>query len=128
MDNDHKFSGGSNTRNATGDAWFRDFLRLTETRGLLPPWWCTRKTNECVDLGKTNSNHDLKKTADKGKLADYYRATDFPMQLRIFAEQVYGSAPGGQGGISMLRMKAAMENGQGPGFYTTLDASSNFCS
>jgi mitochondrial splicing suppressor protein 51 len=70
-----------------------------------------------VDLGKTNSNHDLKRTVDKGKLADYYGVTAFPMRLRMFAEKVYGSAPGGQDGTSMLRMKAAMENGQGPGIY-----------
>jgi mitochondrial splicing suppressor protein 51 len=123
LDDDHIFSGGPHPQKATGETGFRDFLRLTETRGLLPRWWSTQTTNECVNFGKTEGDHDLKKTVDKGTMAGYYGVLDFPMQLRMFAEKVYGSGPGGQDSTSMLLMKMVAENGQGPGIYSTFDIS-----
>jgi splicing suppressor protein 51 len=33
------------------------------------------------------------------------------MQLRMFAEQIYGTGPGGQSGLAMLQLQAQLEQG-----------------
>lgn len=46
---------------------------------------------------------------DKSDIQDHYGDPKFPMQLRMFAESIYGSAPGGVRGDTMLAMMASME-------------------
>lgn len=56
-----------------------------------------------------NEWQDLKRRVDKSDIQDHYGDPKFPMQLRMFAESIYGSAPGGVRGDTMLAMMASME-------------------
>lgn len=110
VEDNRNFSGESNA--ASSEAGFRQFLRLTETRGsLLPSWWTTEKTNECLRFGSTDTTHTLQHAVKKSDVERYYGVQDMPMQLRMFGEQAYGSGPGGQDGTNMLRAKMAVEGG-----------------
>lgn len=48
---------------------------------------------------------------EKGDVIEHYGDGRFPMQLRMFAEAVYGRGPGGSDGTMMRRTMAAMESG-----------------
>lgn len=93
VEDERNFSGETNAAN--GEAGLRQFLRLAQTRGsLLPSWWSTEKTNECLRFGSTEPTHTLQREVTESDISDYYNVFDMPMQLRMFAEQVYGSWPG----------------------------------
>lgn len=116
---------------ASGLAGFRRFLGRVATKpGLLPPWWDASKKQECEALGMDESQwHDLRTAVEKGDIVDYYGDAQFPMQLRMFAEAVYGSAPGGASGAGMRGMLMAMEQGNAGGMHaSSMDLSSMFTS
>ncbi|KAL2270699.1 hypothetical protein VTJ83DRAFT_70 [Remersonia thermophila] len=92
---------------------FRHFLRLTSEKGLLPDWWNEEKQRECEELATRWSEWQcVNKTVDEADIAAHYGEKRFSMQLRMFAEAVYGTIPGGFGtGHSMRQMMVAMEQG-----------------
>lgn len=48
---------------------------------------------------------------DKGDIIARYGNPQFPMQLRMLAETVYGRGVGGMSGAGMMGMMASMEGG-----------------
>ncbi|RGP71117.1 mynd domain [Fusarium longipes] len=117
---EHSLYSGS----SDGLAGFRQFLDKTSTRkGLLPPWWTPGKQKECEEFGMTSSEQNLKTATDKADVIERYGDPQFPMQLRMLGESIYGTAPGGSDGSAMRKMLAAMEGGEIEGVRTLLDAS-----
>ena len=113
---DSLYSGAPN-----GQKGFRRFLRLVEAKpNLLPSWWSPAKNAECLEFGRADNDHGLKFVIEKHDIQEYYGNNDMPMQLRMLAEGVYGSAIGGHSGAGMLAMKMAQEGGGGM-YYTQLD-------
>ncbi|KAF9770845.1 hypothetical protein IL306_011556 [Fusarium sp. DS 682] len=51
-------------------------------------------------------------------IIENYGDSQFPMQLRMFAEAVYGQAPGGTNGTAMRQMMVAMEHGRAGGMHS----------
>ncbi|OAR02514.1 hypothetical protein LLEC1_01296 [Akanthomyces lecanii] len=96
---------------------FRRFLASVAARpGLLPPWWDATKKKECEELGMDADQWpDLQAAVEKSDIIDHYGDSQFPMQLRMFAEAVYGKAPGGSSGSAMRAMLMAMEQGNSAG-------------
>ncbi|KAJ6782769.1 hypothetical protein PWT90_06017 [Aphanocladium album] len=108
---------------------FRHFLDAVAARpALLPPWWDANKREQCEDLGMDASQwHDLRCAVEKSDVIEHYGDSKFPMQLRMFAEAVYGRAVGGSSGAAMRGMMMAMEQGGGGGgIHSTFDASKMF--
>ncbi|KAK1244312.1 hypothetical protein MKX07_003111 [Trichoderma sp. CBMAI-0711] len=93
---------------------FQRFLDTVQTRpGLLPPWWTQEKRDVCEALGRDSSHWcNLSSPVTKSSIIQRYGDDKFPMQLRMFAEQVLGSGPGGQSGKAMLAMMVRMEGGE----------------
>ncbi|RDA94293.1 hypothetical protein CP533_0550 [Ophiocordyceps camponoti-saundersi (nom. inval.)] len=118
---------------AQGVALLRDFRRFLAKvercpQKLLPAWWDGEKKEECEKLAMSQSQwHDLHSAVEKSDIIEHYGDSQFPMQLRMFAETVYGSAPGGTNGSSMRKFMMAKEGG-GLGDMVTshLDVSSFF--
>lgn len=99
---------------------FREFLQKVSTkRGLLPSWWTPEK-QECEEFGMNSSKQNLKFATDKADIIEHYRDSQFPMQLRMLGEAVYGNAPGGSDGTPMRKMLAAMEGGGMEGMQGTM--------
>ncbi|KAK3305123.1 uncharacterized protein B0T15DRAFT_567174 [Chaetomium strumarium] len=121
VDDDSLYGGAS-----SGLAGFRRFLHLARQReDLLPPWWSDEKRRECEAFGMASSGHfqDLRCAVEKGDIIEHYGDPRFPMQLRMFAEAVYGRGPGGQDGTLMRQMMVAMEQGTAGPFasFATMD-------
>ncbi|KAL2760012.1 hypothetical protein ACRALDRAFT_1060033 [Sodiomyces alcalophilus JCM 7366] len=103
---------------------FRRFLDLVAERDkLLPPWWDADKRKACEEMGMDRGGgnfYNLAAAVEKGEIIDRYGDQRFPMQLRMFAEAVYLSGPGGADGTRMREMMASMESGEGQGGMTFL--------
>ena len=101
---------------------FCDFLDLAASRpGLLPSWWTPEKRQECEQFGMNGSGWgDLRCAVEKSDIVEHYGEPRFPMQLRMFAEQVIGIGPGGQEGKAMMQMMVRAETGRGDGLVTSL--------
>ncbi|KAJ5482196.1 hypothetical protein N7475_001008 [Penicillium sp. IBT 31633x] len=115
VDNDSIYAGAKN-----GKMGFTRFLRLVEQKhGLLPDWWSPSKATDCVRYGVSvnpsseyRSWSDLSYKLEKPHVTEHYRNPFMPMQLRLFAEQVYGSGPGGKPvGNSMVHFQMMVERG-----------------
>ncbi|KAM4058168.1 MYND finger domain-containing protein [Hirsutella rhossiliensis] len=119
-DTDSIYGGAAN-----GLRGFKRFLgRVERCPGLLPPWWDAKKKKECETLGMTPSQwHDLRCAVEKSDIIEQYGDSRFPMQLRMFAESVYGRAPGGTSGTAMRQMMVAMEQGKAEGMESHMDRS-----
>jgi splicing suppressor protein 51 len=65
---------------------------------------------------------------EKSDIVEKYGNPLMPMQLRMFAEQVYGRGPGGQSGAGMIQMQMMAENGGAGGGmnFENLDVASIF--
>ncbi|OAQ57975.1 MYND domain-containingprotein [Purpureocillium lilacinum] len=98
---------------ANGLRGFKRFLqRVERCPGLLPSWWDEKKKDECEALGMNPLQwYDLGAAVEKSDIIDQYGDSRFPMQLRMFAEAVYGRAPGGTNGKAMRQLMVAMEQG-----------------
>lgn len=90
---------------------FREFLSKASSRKLLPAWWNAEKQGQCEALGESGAWNDLRKKVGKQEVIDHYGDQKAPMQLRMFAEAVYGVGSMGQDGTSMRKMLAQMEQG-----------------
>ncbi|AEO69034.1 uncharacterized protein THITE_2119025 [Thermothielavioides terrestris NRRL 8126] len=98
------------------------FVQLAASRpGLLPPWWNDEKQRECEEFGMDPSQfQNLRRPVQKSDIIEHYGDSRFPMQLRMFAEAVYGRGPGGQDGTFMRKAMMAMEQGTAGGYEATL--------
>ncbi|KAB2572098.1 hypothetical protein DBV05_g9251 [Lasiodiplodia theobromae] len=93
---------------------------------LLPAWWNAEKEEECKRVGVRDGVWEsLSAAPEKADFIEHYGDSRMPMQLRMFAEAVYGSGPGGQDGNVMMEMMARSEGGGGGGLgMSTIDMSS----
>jgi splicing suppressor protein 51 len=107
-DDDSIYSGSGD-----GVAGFQRFLDLVASRGgLLPAWWNEEKKAECVRYGQgEDSWARLDCAVENADVSEHYNDGQFPMQLRMFGEAVYGNGPGGSDGTAMRKMLASMERG-----------------
>jgi mitochondrial splicing suppressor protein 51 len=100
-----------------GRAGFRRFVRLASKKmGLLPAWWTAAKANQAVAFGmrdEPDAWQDLRCAIEKSDVFEHYGDSQFPMQLRMFAQAVYGDGPGAQDGTAMRRLMMTMEGGGG---------------
>ncbi|KAL8828995.1 MAG: hypothetical protein Q9191_002275 [Dirinaria sp. TL-2023a] len=71
---------------------FRRFLTKAEKRpGLLPPWWCAAKRKECERVAVDESQWScLSFAVEKSDVQEHYDDPGMPLQLRMFAQRVYG--------------------------------------
>lgn len=71
---------------------FRRFLNMAEKRrGLLPSWWSVAKRRECEKVAVDESGWScLAFAVEKSDIQEHYGNPMMPMQLRVFAEKVYG--------------------------------------
>lgn len=96
---------------------FREYLRLAaQIPGYLPDWWNAEKQKECEDFGESNENwSSLKRKASKEEIIKHYGDEEMPMQMRMFAEKIYGTPPApGANSSSMIRMLSMREEGELP--------------
>ncbi|KPM41699.1 hypothetical protein AK830_g4846 [Neonectria ditissima] len=94
---------------------FKSFLDdVEECHGLMPSWWNREKRTACERLGMDASQWcNLRQAVEKSDIIDHYGDPRFPMQLRFFAEAVFGEGPGGADGTAMRAMMVMMEQGGG---------------
>ena len=117
MEDDYKFSGHVETESIYDGASnsrrsFQRFLKEVEKNSAqLPTWWSPEKAQECMQYGMGENWSSLSRAAGKSDIVGYYGNPLMPMQMRMFAEQVYGSGPGGQDGTAMLEMQMMAESG-----------------
>jgi mitochondrial splicing suppressor protein 51 len=78
----------------TGQQGFRRFLnRFKQNPELLPPWWSAEHVRRCRKVGsKEDGWSALDCASEKSDVVEHYKDPTMPMQLRAFAEQVYGSS------------------------------------
>lgn len=93
---------------------FWRFLGLVlEKRELLPGWWSPNHTYDCLKLGACGAEWNyIECPVEKHDIIDHYKNPYMPMQLRMFAEQIYGTGPGGRSGTEMLQVQMRAENGE----------------
>lgn len=97
----------------TGVWGFTRFLGKVERagNGILPAWWNSKKKAECIAMGAGGKHwQSLKHAVEKSDIQDHYGDPKFPMQLRMFAESIYGVMPGGHHRGAMLATMVVMEN------------------
>ncbi|KJZ80346.1 hypothetical protein HIM_00196 [Hirsutella minnesotensis 3608] len=113
---------------ADGLRGFQAFLeRVERCPGLLPQWWDANKKTECETLGMASSpRHNLRTKVHKSDIIEQYGDPQFPMQLRMFVESVYGRGPGGADGTGARKMMMAREQGNAPGHMGIMDMSAAF--
>ncbi|KAH6976322.1 putative MYND domain protein [Ilyonectria sp. MPI-CAGE-AT-0026] len=106
VDDDSLYSGAD-----SGIVSFKRYLGVVQSKpGLLPTWWTPEKSLACEQLGMDRSQwSDLHNAVTKSDIIEQYGDSQFPMQLRMFAEHIRGRAPGGADGASMRQMLVAME-------------------
>ena len=130
MEDNYKFDGECDEDSIYGGsrdgvAGFQRFLdKVASKGGLLPAWWDEKKKAECVRYGQGEDPWArLDSAVEKADVSDHYNDGQFPMQLRMFGETVYGTGPGGSDGTGMRKMLASMERGGGPRVVSHLDVS-----
>jgi splicing suppressor protein 51 len=106
---------------------FQLFLDKAQAKGsILPAWWDETKRAACEQLavgdGEIGTEElrawlDVRRRGalDKAAVIARYGDAQFPMQLRMLGEKVYGRGVGGNSGAGMLMMMASMEGGGGGG-------------
>ena len=84
--NDSLYGGGQPIKD------FRRFLNKAEKRsGLLPSWWSAAKRKECEKVAVDKSGWScLAYAVEKSDIQEHYGNPSMPMQLRMYAEKVYG--------------------------------------
>ncbi|KAL6829565.1 hypothetical protein J3E69DRAFT_365154 [Trichoderma sp. SZMC 28015] len=91
---------------------FQEFLEMAASvPGLLPPWWNDEKQEACEQLGMDDEFSNLRYPVEKSDIIEHYGDREFPMQLRMLAEAIYGPV-GGSDGTAMRKMMVAMEGGE----------------
>ena len=109
FDKDTIYTGASDST-----AGFRKFIQLASARAnLLPSWWNSEKQKECENFGLGDNFSNLKRKVNKAAIQEHYGDDKMPMQMRMFAEIVYGRGPGGSNGKSMRQLMMTMEEKSG---------------
>lgn len=88
-------------------------------KNILPPCWLSKNTKVCVAFGLDRGSEELSSLVcciEKHDIQDHNGNQDMLMQLRMFADQIYGSNPTGQSGSDMLDLKMMMEGATGGPF------------
>ena len=92
---------------------FQRFLDMAAKKAnLLPPWWDADKRKACEEMGMDHGQdnpYSLAHVLNKQDVIARYGDSQFPIQLRLFAEAIYGRGPGGVDGSGMRKMMARME-------------------
>lgn len=89
------------------------FLRLAVRQHCLPGWWNSDKERECIEFGHSEDNwKDTERPVKVHQLVARYGTPMIMLQMRIFAEQVYGPIPGKMSAMPMLRIHMRGERGQ----------------
>ncbi|KAK4209386.1 hypothetical protein QBC37DRAFT_443385 [Rhypophila decipiens] len=122
VEDEYKFAGDvdedsiySGNQGMDGTQGFRRFLKKAEhrKRNLLPDWWSDAKREECIRFGKTGGGKwsRLNRAVEKSDIIEHYGDTQFPAQLRMLGEAVYGNVPwvGGASAAENGRMMQALE-------------------
>lgn len=112
VDNDSIYAGLQDSLQG-----FRRFMRkMTKSnKALLPSWWTLEKQQECEVFGMDEDQwQNLRRGVEKKDIIEHYGDPQFPMQLRMLGESIYGNAPGGSDGTGMRKMLAAFESGGAP--------------
>ncbi|ODA78632.1 hypothetical protein RJ55_06014 [Drechmeria coniospora] len=96
---------------ADGLQGFRRFLGRVQCRAdLLPRWWNESKKRDCEALGLTSAQwYHLDKAVTEDDMVQRYGEYQFPIQLRLFAESVYGRAPNGIDRTGVRKVMVALE-------------------
>ncbi|KAK2749220.1 hypothetical protein FQN57_006836 [Myotisia sp. PD_48] len=117
MEDNYKFDGDADVDSIyggaqNGRAGFKRFLRLAQKfPHLLPPWWSRENVTGCVAAGMNKDDWSyLGHAIEKSDVIEHYGDRFMPMQLRMFAEQLYGRGPGGHNGAEMLQAQMELEN------------------
>lgn len=122
MEDTFKFEGQAEAGSAQAGAAdpepsFRRFLQGVEAKpDLLPSWWDESKKEACVQLGKSDGGWTrLGRVVTKAEVVAHYGDPRFPMQLRLFGEQIFGCTPGAQGsnGARIIEQMMSMETTDG---------------
>lgn len=110
---------------ATSEVAFRNFMTMAkDTPGFLPSDWNDAATEECVQFGlRETSDYYLGHAVEKHDIQKTWKDDQMPMKLRMLAEKVYGTGPGGANGASMLKMQMKMESGMSGMYSSHLDVS-----
>ena len=96
-------------------AFDEGFLRMAIEKGLLPEPFNQSKLNDCVKFGMKNNMVGTEwgglttKTTESG-IVEWYGDGSMPLQMRIFAEQIYGDDPSGQAKDMKLRARFMMQS------------------
>ncbi|KAL6353747.1 hypothetical protein LRP88_12738 [Fusarium phalaenopsidis] len=112
VDDDNIYAGRADSLQG-----FRRFMRkITRSKkALLPSWWTPEKQQECEDFGMDEDQwQNLMSGVEKKDIIEHYQDHQFPMQLRMLGESIYGRAPGGSDGTAMRKMLATFGSGGAP--------------
>jgi splicing suppressor protein 51 len=88
------------------------FLRQAERQRCLPPWWSPEKEQECTRFGTSEENwNHTDRPIRMHHIVARYGTPLILVQMRIFAEQVYGPIVGKMSSIPMMRVHMRAERG-----------------
>jgi splicing suppressor protein 51 len=108
---DSLYSGGGTKAAIRG---LGKFLIRAENKhhSLLPEWWTEQSRKECEALAKDTSQWaDISCCVEKSDIIEHYKDPLMPMQLRMFAEQIYDRPLMGQSGDLMRKRMMMGEAG-----------------
>ncbi|KAH7394349.1 hypothetical protein BKA66DRAFT_557395 [Pyrenochaeta sp. MPI-SDFR-AT-0127] len=102
---------------------FRHYLaKAAAMPNILPSWWISQKQKECEAFSESGIWNDVRRKISKQEVIDHYGDEKAPMQVRMFAEAVYGVGSMGQSGEGMRKLMSDMEQGGSEnGHYSMLD-------
>ena len=113
VDSDSIYAG--NDDSSVGFSRFLEKVERHDGGKLLPKWWGPENREKCLRFGKAGEGEDdshwarLDSAVDKAEVNEHYGNDKFAMQLRMFAEPVYGHGPGGSDGTTTRKMMVMME-------------------
>lgn len=97
----------------------RRMRKRSALRDLLPPWWTVAKVEACARFGINGRGSgdwcNLAHAIEKADVIEHYGDARFPMQLRMYGDDVYGSAPGGMMPANQANMLAMMVSAETSG-------------
>lgn len=100
MDDDYKLTGDveEDSLYDGGDprpGFIRFLAQAACKPNLLPDWWSTEKAHECIRFGSVEGWSNLISAMESEDIREHYGNPTMLMQMRMFGEQVIGTAPGG---------------------------------
>ncbi|PSN67070.1 hypothetical protein BS50DRAFT_634500 [Corynespora cassiicola Philippines] len=99
----------------------RNFLHLATSKpGILRSWRDAEKQKECEAFSESNDEWSLAKKVTKEGIKRKYGVDNMLMQLRMFAEAIYGRTPGGFDSTDTRGMLVKLERGEMANMHTTL--------